>query len=118
MNLNVKTVKLFNNEKEFLISERTAGDVVSFAEFSEKLENTQTNSLYKAIVIIEAGLKINFSKIKFYQLFKRLYLKRVLNQKYLINNLSALQISELAKEILILEGFNFDNTEVPKKKVE
>lgn len=116
MDLNVKTVKLFTNEKELLISERTAGDVLSFSEFSGKIEDSNINHIYRAATMIEDGLKINFKKLKWYEVIKRLWYKRILNKKYLINNLTSQQISELAKEILILEGFKFDEAKVPDKK--
>jgi len=115
MELNVKMLKLFS-EKEFLISERTAGDVLAFSQFSEGLEDSGTNSIYRASVMIEDALKINFKKLKWYQIIKRIYFKRVLNKKYLIRNLTASQIAEISKEVLILEGYTFDDQKVSGKK--
>jgi len=118
MNLNVKTIKLFN-EKEFLISERTAGDVLTFSKFSDNLDNSGQNSIYRAAIMIEDALKINIKNLKWYQIIKLIYYKRILDKKYLINNLTSLQVSELTKEILILEGFKFDEKKSSnKKKVE
>jgi len=119
MDLNVRTIRLFDNKKEFLLSERTAGAVLSFSKFSDGLEETNLNSIYRASVIVEDGLQINMRNLKWYQFIQKFFISREIGKKNLITKLTSKQILELAKEVLILEGFKFDEVKKPdsKKKV-
>lgn len=111
MELKVKTIDLFN--QGLLISERTAGDVISLAEMS--IDGSAQSSIYQSVIALEQGLKINIKNLKWYQLIKRYKFNRILNKKYILNNLPAATIALLALEVLKLEGLKVGED---KKKVE
>ena len=112
----VKTIRLFDYKKDLLLSERTAGAVLAFATFSGELEENGANAIYRAAVILEDALIINIKKLKWYQFITKFRFKKMLNKKYIIDNLTASQISDLAREVLVLEGFKFDEVKAPENK--
>ncbi len=113
MKLKVKTINLF--DRELQISERTAGDVIALSEM--QTDKTAKNSIYQSVMVIEQGLKINLKELKWYQFIKKYKLKRILSRSYILNNLAASIIMEIAMEILILEGLVPDKSTNKKKVV-
>lgn len=138
---NTKEIKLF--DETLILSERTAGDVLSFSEFvqnSTEDEKTVGLALYQAALILEAALKINrkehprLNKISFLDKILRFlglnksykqFLKETedvidfnlkLDAKYILENLTQKEIFELVKEIYLLEGLDIISKENESQK--
>ena len=140
MGRNTREIELFN--EKLILFERTAGDVLSFAEFvNTNTDNKDIGSiLYQSALIVEAGLfnnrknapvfrgNILFNKfLKFIGLGKKYkeYLSLVedvekfnskLKATYVLNNLSQKEIFEIVKIVYELEGLKLEDENTPEKK--
>ena len=134
MQRNSKEIELFGENLK--LHERNAKDVLSFFDMVENQNITQdasgfTLSIYNAAVIVSKALHLNLKQVpappKFYHIRKWFEQRRILKSieafnerleaKYLINNLSHLQLLSLANSVAVLEGFDTSqNGETPKKK--
>lgn len=114
LKLTPNTTEIFVLNEKFLLSERYAEDVNALAEYARGKDLTRIESLSQAVMTVIAALKYNYTLLKWYQLRKRFKLKKLTNQRFLINHLSERNIYNLAFRVLELEGVeSADN----KKKV-
>ena len=129
MELKVKTIDLF--DREFLISERTAGNVIALSQM--QTDGSAMTAIYQSAIVLSQGLKININRLEnntiWYEnpilylmhvlnIKKRIQkrnLKKILTHEYILDNMPASQISGFAIEVLILEGYVADKND--KKKV-
>jgi hypothetical protein len=104
-----KEIELFG--EKYLLSERTAFDVMSVTELfpGGKMTNSEAASLFAYVV--SQALKINLNNLKWYQVFKKRKINKIISTKYLLKNLSVSQIDELWKQVMELEGVDL------KKKI-
>jgi len=110
-----KEIKLFG--RKLLISERPTKDVLDLVDYVNNSTisnnvNLTTINLLTLAYVVHSGLKINYiNKNKFFN-FKYKKLKKLLSLSNLIHSLSIQKLSELAKEIYILEGQKVDDNDV------
>jgi hypothetical protein len=98
-----KTIKLF--DREFILSERNASDVLVLANFSEKNQSNDLNTLiYKALEVCDASLSYNYINLPWYKYFEKRKLKKILSKKHLFKTLSQQQIFSMASDVFELEG--------------
>lgn len=110
---NVEKIELFG--KEYLLSERTARDVNKLIAYSkQKKQKTVTDVLIEAAISLEDGLKINWTKLKWWQFIYKFILKRRLSKANLLTQLSPTQIFSFAAKVYALEGIQSDT--VKKKR--
>lgn len=109
---NFEEIELFG--KKVLLSERTARDVEKLRLYSKNTEGSISDSVFQSAVMVRDALQINFKKLKWWQIVKRLWLKQICNEKYLIKHLSERVIFKLSEKVLVLEGVDI---EALKKKI-
>ncbi len=109
---NFEEIELFG--KKVLLSERTARDVEKLRLYSQKTEGSISDSVFQSAVMVRDALQINFKKLKWWQIVKRLWFKKICNEKYLIKHLSERVIFKLSEKVLVLEGVDI---EALKKKI-
>lgn len=140
MGRNTKEIELFGSK--LILSERTAGDVLSFSEFVKNNSDEKTIgiALYQSSIIVETGLKSNkkempkalnfniwykilrfFGLDKAYKAFlieveKVLEYNSKITAQYLLDKLSQKEIFDLVKQVYELEGAKFDTTENTTEK--
>lgn len=131
MNRNIEKVIIFGNE--YILSERSASDVLSLTDFASKPENQNISSVvFQYSVIVASALKLNkkelppaykdtfikrlfrkiykSSKYKNYEksLMETLDYNSKLKSEYLLENLSQSELLNLVKKIYKLEGVDLD----------
>jgi hypothetical protein len=105
---NTKEIELFG--KKLILSERTARDVNKLIAYSKKnTEKEFVDMLIEAAITIEDGLKNNFSNLRWYNIFKRYGLRKLLSKENLIANLSSSQLFDLSKQVYQLEGVEIED---------
>lgn len=110
---NVKEIELFG--KKLLLSERTARDVNKLIEYSHGKEMSYGDAIIQSVIVLRDALKINFTKLRWWQVLTRHTLSKILSQEYLFNNLSTRQILDLSGMVLELEGVDTKKKVTPKK---
>lgn len=130
MSRKTKEIELFG--EKLILSERTAVDVLAFAELSKQLQNRDlSDAVYQAAVIVEAALKINLknldSKNIFIRIIRFLHLDKKyknaiefnskLSSNYIINNLSQVELFEIVKDVYDLEGLKIPSVEESQEDV-
>lgn len=118
----MKTGKINIAGKELTLYERRAKDVLDLADFlkSSQSEGSAVSNIFIGTQIIIASLKPNIEKLKWYQFLKKYRLKKIINYKFLINNLSVSELEELMNKVYLLEGIDTKkkvNTADPESKL-
>lgn len=113
-------IKDFNSEKinlfgiDMFLTERPARDVNNLLVFSQKSETkTFEDYVIEYAVVVEDGLKYFVKSIPKWQFWRRLKMKKICKASYLISNLPAQRIYDLATKVYELEGID-----VKKKSIE
>lgn len=106
---NIVKIELFG--MKLLLSERTARDVNNLDKHLRNSKIDFQEVILQRIIIIRDGLKINFKLLKWWNIIRRFKLKKISNEIFLLENLSANRITELSNKIFELEGI-----EVKKKE--
>lgn len=97
-------IELFNHK--LLLSERTARDVNRLSEYAKKADKTFTDAVLQNLQVVCDGLKINVELLKWWQVIRRIKLKRLISRKRLHAKLSVNSIVLLAQKVLALEGID------------
>lgn len=98
-----RTLELFG--KQLILSERNASDVLVLANFSDKNQGNDLNTLiYKGLEVCEAALSYNYVNLPWHKYFQKRKLKKLLSKKNLLKTLSQQQIFSLAQDVFELEG--------------
>lgn len=127
MTRNTKEVEILG--EQVVLSERSAQDIFTFLEMVNDLDKQKIpikgatdeqdeyfKGIYINAYIIETSLSYYYYGLKFYQIFKKIRLKRKLRRKNLIDKLSVNQLTDYAKIIVSdLEGLNIDGGQIKKK---
>lgn len=108
MQLRTKDIEIFGFGLK--LYERTAKEVYDLIEIikADNEAHTPLTSYIYAAMMINQSLKPNLNNLKWYQIFKYFKIKKIIEPKYLIKNLSFNQINELADSINSLELFDSD----------
>ena len=110
-----KSLEINLFDRSFFLYERSAGDVISLAEFSLQSTGNDIRTLvYKALDVVESSLKYNYIDLPWYKFFYKIKLRHLLSKKNLIKSISQQQIFAIAKSILEMEGLL--NGDVGEKK--
>lgn len=109
---NVAEIELFG--KKLLLSERTARDVNALVDYAKGKEFDYTEAIIQSLIVLRDGLKINFLKLKWWQIVKRWQLKRILSKENLLNKLSTRLIIDLSHKVLELEGVDLKKKMSPE----
>jgi hypothetical protein len=88
------------NEKEYILSPRKTKDVLDLVEACKNLEESNSSSFVIMAQVICGSLKVTYKKLPF---FRRIFSRKV-TLKYLLANLSTLEISNAFNEVIELEG--------------
>jgi len=113
-NNKVCQIELFG--RRLLLSERTARDVNKLVEFAKTSSVEHIDLVLQNLVVVTDGLKINIEQLKWWQLWKRLTLKRLLGGQYIHSKLSVNAIISLANKVLELEGIDLKKKSRPEQK--
>lgn len=118
---NSKEIELFG--EKLILHERNAGEVLGYFSFAETMEQTIGAIVYKAASAVSKALEFNRKPLPrrflFWQRRKVKQFNHRLTVPYLIKHLSPLQLIELEKEVVFLEGFDISrNGDEVKKKME
>jgi hypothetical protein len=105
-----EVVELFG--VNLLLAERYWADAQIVEMYQEKHKDEKDSIVNVLILILQAGLKINFEQCPKWNIVRRLKLRKILSADYLISHLTQNQILELPSKIRRLEDPDFD-----KKKV-
>lgn len=107
-------IKLFG--EDLILSERTALDTYLLVELTKDLPNDYESVVLVNSLIVYDALKINFKRLKFYQLIKWIKYKRIINRRNLIEKLSFGKLEWLANKVLELEGIKKKSIENNQEK--
>ena len=112
--MNKQTIKLFG--KELILSERKVIDGLALQQF-DKGTMFKTDSLlqFQRAKILSDGLKQNLELLKWYQVFRKRKLSKLLAPEYLMSQLRKSELKSLSEDVLILEGV--DPQEFKKKRL-
>ena len=112
--MNKQTIKLFG--KELILSERKVIDGLALQQF-DKGTMFKTDSLlqFQRAKILSDGLKQNVELLKWYQVFRKRKLSKLLTPEYLMSQLRKSELKSLSEDVLILEGV--DPQEFKKKRL-
>ena len=94
-----------------VLCERSAEDVLTLAEYVKRHENTPTQSIIVCATVVSHSLKEYHKTIKWYKIFHKRKIKKLLNPNHVLTQFSQQQLYSLYMEVLALEGIDF------KKKV-
>jgi len=107
----VEQINLFN--RKLLIGERNAFYVMQLGNFSKKFrgKNDFEVILFEQACVISDALKVNITRLKFYQIFKKIYYKWLLRPKRVLKLLPPSSIFEIATKVYKLEGVKDEDFE-------
>jgi len=116
--MNTKKVNIAG--KELTLYERRAKDVLDLADF---LKNSQKDgianiNIFVGVQILMASLRPNIENLKWYQIFEKRRLKRIISYEYLILSLSISELDELVSETYLLEGIDTKKKVIPEPESE
>lgn len=112
MKLKTKNIILFG--EPVILSERSARDVFTTAEFIEKYPEDDYAGIITRISIIQSALIINLSTLQWWRILKRFKYRFKFSTRYILAHLSTNQIVDLSNEILE----ELECVDISKKKVD
>ena len=115
MERKTKEVDLFG--RKVIISERGTRDVQEMMEFTRQSEDKMNDAIVLSLhlLILEAALKDNLKRVRFPFQFKRKKWNKMFAYESL-ESISPRYASELATEVMKLEGHSVDGEVVKKNK--
>jgi len=108
-------VKLF--EMNLILAARSVFDVRALEEFvTNNPKKDEQINLKILLTIVQDGLKPNITGLKKWQIFKRLKLKKMFSDMYLVKNLTVQELNDLVLKVRVLEGYDPEKKKKPETK--
>lgn len=104
---------IFVKGQRLFLYERNAKDVLDMVDFINKKESFDSvDSVFLNTQMIIQSLKLNLNELKWFQFLKRYKLNKMFTYKYISQNLSVREITEISLTVSSLE-----NQDLKKKVV-
>lgn len=98
-----KSVKIHLFNRELLLSERTANDIIFTDNFNSKAADRTNADFWTYSLMISHSLQINIQQLRWYQVVHRLIYKIILDPQYLRRKLSRSELLDLVFKIYNIE---------------
>jgi len=106
--IKINTCEILLFGQKVLLAERSAKDVNTHNEYSKSLDQNFSSAVFLSLITLRDALKINLRITSIWKFKKWMRLKKICDKNYLLQNLTASQLMNLAFKVIELENKNLE----------